>query len=159
MFTSPTHVSKAWAARTHDRRAQLPGRTSSRLQAARGPTRLLLCALRLWGLRPLLIWHACSEGIWSPGHRARARAPSAAGMSHVIGTVEAGKLADLVLWSPADFGERPPPATARAPFTARCACADAPPTAAAFHGPLRLRLRGPTAPCRLMLSRHRARRR
>ena len=29
------------------------------------------------------------------------------GMSHVIGDVAVGKLADLVLWSPANFGVRP----------------------------------------------------
>ncbi|KAI9719456.1 MAG: Urease [Candelaria pacifica] len=29
------------------------------------------------------------------------------GMSHVIGSVEVGKLADLVLWSPANFGTKP----------------------------------------------------
>lgn len=29
------------------------------------------------------------------------------GMSHVIGSVEIGKLADLVLWSPANFGTKP----------------------------------------------------
>ena len=31
----------------------------------------------------------------------------AQGMSHVIGSVEAGKLADLVLWNPANFGTKP----------------------------------------------------
>ena len=29
------------------------------------------------------------------------------GMSHVIGSVEVGKMADLVLWSPAFFGAKP----------------------------------------------------
>merc|ERR1719253_895980 len=29
------------------------------------------------------------------------------GMSHVIGSVETGKLADLVLWNPANFGAKP----------------------------------------------------
>ena len=31
----------------------------------------------------------------------------AQGMSHLIGSVEQGKLADLVLWAPADFGVKP----------------------------------------------------
>ena len=31
----------------------------------------------------------------------------AQGMSHIIGSVEVGKLADLVLWSPANFGTKP----------------------------------------------------
>lgn len=31
----------------------------------------------------------------------------AQGMSHIIGSIEVGKLADLVLWDPADFGSKP----------------------------------------------------
>ncbi|KAJ8104639.1 hypothetical protein OPT61_g10650 [Boeremia exigua] len=31
----------------------------------------------------------------------------AQGMSHIIGSIEVGKLADLVLWSPANFGVKP----------------------------------------------------
>jgi urease len=31
----------------------------------------------------------------------------AQGMSHVIGSVEVGKLADLVLWEPSSFGTKP----------------------------------------------------
>lgn len=31
----------------------------------------------------------------------------AQGMSHLLGSVEAGKFADLVLWKPANFGAKP----------------------------------------------------
>lgn len=31
----------------------------------------------------------------------------AQGMGHIVGSVEVGKLADLVLWNPANFGTKP----------------------------------------------------
>lgn len=40
------------------------------------------------------------------------------GLAHEVGSVEVGKLADIVLWDPAWFGSSPAPAAPR--WTATC---------------------------------------